>query len=269
MPESTFIDDANFTKYIGVLREFPWSLAEIFDISYYTPWDQSTLFQDLAMSQPVTADGQSVRVMLDTSGNGYHWVAPSDAVRPVYRSTSGQPRLEFANSGFTMAAAGLGLFAGVQYGMFCMAMSLDAINTFRNILRFNTPSNDPLFVLRTQASAASIEHTARRLTGEAVITTAVARGSGVNVWSGLLNWESGSVSLYRGGSAASNTASGMTVGSTSGTNSSVAGLGHYEATGYAAMSFYGGMLISGNQDPSPYRTRIEQILADRSGAVIS
>lgn len=269
MPESTFIADANFTKYVGVLRDFPWSLGDTFDLAYFTPWDRATLFQDLAMEQPVTADGQSVRVMLDTSGNGYHWVAPSDAVRPVYRSGSGQPRLEFANSGLSMAAAGLGVFSGVKYGMFCMAMSLDAINTFRNILRFNTPSNDSLFVLRTQASAASIEHTARRLTGESGVTAALARGTGVNVWTGILDWASGSVELHRGGETAGTSASGMTPGSTSGTAATTAGLGHYEASGYAAMSFYGGILLAGDTNPKPYRSQIEQLLAVRSGAPVT
>lgn len=53
---------------------------------WYDPSDISTLFQDVAMTIPVTKDGDPIRVIKDKSGNGHHAVAPSSSARPIYRT---------------------------------------------------------------------------------------------------------------------------------------------------------------------------------------
>ena len=52
----------------------------------FDPNDKATLFQDIAMTLPVTANGQPVAVWLDKSGNGNHLLQSNTVARPIYRS---------------------------------------------------------------------------------------------------------------------------------------------------------------------------------------
>lgn len=61
----------------------------------YDPGDLATLFQDSAGTVPVTASGQPVGRMLDTSGNGYHLVQASGTARPTYMESGGRRWLAF------------------------------------------------------------------------------------------------------------------------------------------------------------------------------
>lgn len=63
--------------------------------AWYDPSDRSTMFQDTAMTIPVTAHNQPVGVMRDKSGNGIHLIAPNDGARPVYQETGNRQRLAF------------------------------------------------------------------------------------------------------------------------------------------------------------------------------
>lgn len=81
-------------------RSSAWSPTALFSSGekglIYDPSDFSTLFQDAAGTTPVTATGQSVRMMLDKSGNGNHAIAPSDSTRPVLRQdANGKYYLDF------------------------------------------------------------------------------------------------------------------------------------------------------------------------------
>lgn len=53
--------------------------------AWYDPSDLSTLFQDSAMTVPVTSDGDPVGAMLDKSGNGNHLLQSINDSRPTYR----------------------------------------------------------------------------------------------------------------------------------------------------------------------------------------
>ena len=75
----------------------------------YDPSDISTLFQDAAGTTPVTASGQSVRLMLDKSGRGNHATAPSDAARPVYTEAGGLKYLACNGTSSAMATASVDL----------------------------------------------------------------------------------------------------------------------------------------------------------------
>ena len=54
--------------------------------AWYDPSDLSTLFQDDAMTIPVTTAGQSVAVIKDKSGNGYNLTQATAAARPLYKT---------------------------------------------------------------------------------------------------------------------------------------------------------------------------------------
>lgn len=54
--------------------------------AWYDPSDLSTLFQDTAMTVPVTAAGQSVAAIKDKSGNSHHATQGAAAKRPTYQT---------------------------------------------------------------------------------------------------------------------------------------------------------------------------------------
>ncbi|UWP88874.1 hypothetical protein [Aliiroseovarius crassostreae] len=62
----------------------PSSIAGL--VAWYDPSDQTSLFQDIAMTIPVTQSGDPVAVMLDKSGNGHHMTQAASASRPVYQT---------------------------------------------------------------------------------------------------------------------------------------------------------------------------------------
>jgi hypothetical protein len=63
--------------------------ATLANTSVYEPWDLSSMFQDAAMTVPVTAAGQSVRVIRDRGSFSRHLIAASDEARPVLATDGG------------------------------------------------------------------------------------------------------------------------------------------------------------------------------------
>jgi hypothetical protein len=55
-------------------------------IAWYDPNDLSSLFQDAAMTIPVSASGDGVGAMKDKSGNGHHVTQSIAAARPTYHT---------------------------------------------------------------------------------------------------------------------------------------------------------------------------------------
>jgi hypothetical protein len=77
--------------------------------AWYDPSDLSTLFQDVAMTVPVTGDGQPVGAMRDKSGNGYHMLQPVAPKRPIYRRAFELHWLEFDGVGDCMSTSGFSM----------------------------------------------------------------------------------------------------------------------------------------------------------------
>ena len=77
--------------------------------AYYDFSDLTTMFQDRAGTTQVTADGQTVGKILDKSGNDNHIVAPSDAARPLYKTSGGLHWLQSDGVNNTMTATGVGM----------------------------------------------------------------------------------------------------------------------------------------------------------------
>lgn len=73
--------------------------------------DPSIFFQERTGASATTTAGvgDPVGTVLDSSGNGFHLIAPSDSARPILRLTGGLYRLELNGSGHGMAATTSGL----------------------------------------------------------------------------------------------------------------------------------------------------------------
>jgi hypothetical protein len=66
-------------------------------IAWYDPSDITTLFQDAAMTTPVTASGQNVRAILDKSGLGNHLIHSAGATM-TYTDSGGLKSISFSNT---------------------------------------------------------------------------------------------------------------------------------------------------------------------------
>lgn len=89
-------------------------------IAWYDPSDLTTLFQDFAMTVPVTTDGQAVAAIADKSGNGRHARQVTAGFRPVYNTDGQQRWLSFDGANDVLAVAspipvtGTSIYAGVS-----------------------------------------------------------------------------------------------------------------------------------------------------------
>ena len=79
--------------------------------AWLDPSDLTTLWQDTLKTVPVTSDGDSVKVMEDKSGNGFHFATTLDANRPTYKTSGGKHWLLFDgvsdNLGYNYVPGGL------------------------------------------------------------------------------------------------------------------------------------------------------------------
>jgi hypothetical protein len=69
-------------------------------IGWYDPSDITTLFQDAAMTIPVTTSGQNIRAILDKSGTGNHLVHGAGTVM-TYLDSGGLKSINFSNTYLT------------------------------------------------------------------------------------------------------------------------------------------------------------------------
>jgi len=63
-----------------------WVPSDLDAFAWYDASDITTLYQDDAMTIPVTADGDPVGAIMDKSGNGAHLLQASAALKPTYRT---------------------------------------------------------------------------------------------------------------------------------------------------------------------------------------
>lgn len=87
-----------FYGLLGTINRL-WSILLLFlgdkQGCWFDPSDLSTLFQDIAGTVPVTADGDPVALVLDKSGNGNHSYQSVSGNRLVYRASGGLHWLSF------------------------------------------------------------------------------------------------------------------------------------------------------------------------------
>lgn len=81
-------------QFIGVWQ--PQALLDDNKMSlWYDPSDLSSMFQDVAGTIPVTADGQAVGLIKDKSGKNHHASQSNQAQKPLYRTDGNLHWLEF------------------------------------------------------------------------------------------------------------------------------------------------------------------------------
>ena len=87
-PWVTYVSAFWYLRYIEKFGFSPNPIASLFANNepgvWYDPSDLTTLFQDTAGTTPVTTPGQTVALMLDKSGNGFHATQPTTSRRPTY-----------------------------------------------------------------------------------------------------------------------------------------------------------------------------------------
>ena len=80
--------------------------------AWFDASDITTLFQDSAGTQPVTATGQTVGKWLDKSGNGNHATQPIASLRPTYQiDPEGNPNVTFDGSNDFLATPSINFTA--------------------------------------------------------------------------------------------------------------------------------------------------------------
>ncbi|WP_251473577.1 hypothetical protein [Stenotrophomonas lactitubi] len=264
MSESTFISDAQFTKYIGVLKQYPISLFDQFNGGLYLPNRLDSLFQDAAMTIPVTAPGDPVGAMLDLSGRENHWLSANPG---TYQVANGRRVVRFSGTaqGMYMRASGREIFSGAQQGLVILRASVNGTVTGRHMFRANVQGgNVALLALYMNSTANNMRMGARRLTGEAESLNSYPGISGApESYTFDVDWFNGRFDSYKNGSGLLT----KTLESIGGLpQSPVNGmfLANYDSTGYAAMDFHGGAILAGVGNLSAERERLEQWIAENS-----
>lgn len=105
---------------------------------WYDVSDLTTLFQDDGATTPVTADGQSVAVIHDKSGNGYHGAQTISARRPVYKTDGTYHWLQFngaANQSFVISNSWQGAVSSDN----TIVMGVMATSTIQGFIYGSTP----------------------------------------------------------------------------------------------------------------------------------
>lgn len=122
---------------------------------WYDPSDKSTLFQDVAGTVPVTANGDPVGLMLDKSGNGNHATQALSAARPLYKTDGILHWLQFDGVDDSLKVIDYNL---PSTGDFMSAISFSTNSPVRkeNILLSQYDSSVGRFSVRLNAGGADI-----------------------------------------------------------------------------------------------------------------
>lgn len=143
--------------------------------AWYDPTDLSTLFQDAAGTVPVTAVGQSVRLMLDKSGKGNNTTAPSDAARPTLQiDSNGLLHLLFDGINDSMSTAAIDLSGTNKLSLFAGITKAED-NATRQLLEtsanINLNAGAINFRAPTAAATPNVAWNARGSTNPAFVTS--------------------------------------------------------------------------------------------------
>lgn len=112
--------------------------------AWYDPSDLTTMFQDVAGTIPISADGQLVARINDKSGGGHHLTGASTASRPKYRTDGIRHWLEFDGVGNILTCGSNNIFRNVGSGIMATALrSVGPVSTGsegQHFIQLSTPT---------------------------------------------------------------------------------------------------------------------------------
>ena len=134
--------------------------------------DLSTMFTDVAGTQPVTGSGQLVALWRDKSGNGAHATQATLASRPTYRvAANGYSYLDFDGANDSMVTSNIAFSSPQMMASIGLLVDPTAVSTgFAIELSATSTTNVGTFAITAPATAADHGYT---LNGSAVINARV------------------------------------------------------------------------------------------------
>lgn len=225
------------------------------------------LYQDLACTIPVMAVGDPVHVIVDRQGHGHNWVAISDAARGPYKLDGAIPYIEGdgITTQYKLAASGNGITSFANYTLCSMGFLADQISTYRFLFQINTESNSARLSLGTGPDANKFQAALLRKAYEASVYAVLDKPAGRHLWTIDLRNKLGTGTLIRDKTAASASVNLTTAGISSGDLSVGAWLFAFNSTSYGKGRFYGGILLSSENDITGAKADIEEYLMAKMG----
>lgn len=110
--------------------------------AWYDPSDLSTMFQDVAGTIPATAAGQTIALMNDKSGNGYHVSQTTASARPsLQRDTNNNWYLKFSGAQFLQLAKPNNLYPGTNGVLIVAGASFDTASSDQAVISRSVAGN--------------------------------------------------------------------------------------------------------------------------------
>lgn len=214
--------------------------------AWYDPSDLTTMWQESAGTTPAAVDSPVGKIN-DKSGNNYHLTQATSSARPVLRKSGPLYYLEFdgVDDGLTAATGTiLALFLGVSAGsLYASAATATVAAGFPPM--FGWSNNALAGRIALFRDTAALVAGGRRLDADSFAEVRLAATLTADVpfiASGLFNYATATCTLRKNRAQVAQNASFQTAGSTSATNSGVAGLGTLTGTFYAGR-IYGAIAL--------------------------
>jgi hypothetical protein len=166
-------------RRVAALGGTPFSPESIAGLDvWYDPSDLSTLFQDAAMTTPVTANDDPVGAILDKSGNDRHATQSTANNRPLYKTSGGLHWLEFDGTNDSLTA----LFALSQPINRVGAYQFITVDiNYRMLVGGGTGAGDMLFSLNTTSlrmfAGTEVEFATNPAAGTDIVVTELFSGA--------------------------------------------------------------------------------------------
>lgn len=230
-------------------------------LAWHDPSDLSTLFQDVAMTMPVTASGQAVAAMKDKSGHGYHLTQATASKRPIYTTSGGLYWLESDGVDDAMGVA----------SRFGLAANPD-LTVVAGMRWLGTKADERAFEIGSGSGALSggcgTDGWAWRYNNGNALFGSPSNGTDrVATWMHQIGGDYGSSQFWRNGVQLSlaSSSNGTVVPSSTSASATVMNGGTSSVTG-AKMRLYG--MVVGNFFDRTRAAQIESWMAARSGVTL-
>ncbi|MFV8867603.1 hypothetical protein [Serratia fonticola] len=266
MALATLYKGVTFTKTIGRIPVFPYSLFDTYNGALFDISDITTLFQDLSGLVPVSASGQTVALVKDKSGLGHHLTQSDAAKRPVYNSAG---YLVFDGTrGLDFTGSALSIFSNISYALACIPTSITASN-YKTLFRFATPGEAQAFFRFGTGATANIMnlYAAQENATTTGTLPSITITAGNHLLTGIAKYVAGTSSTRKDGVDVG----AGTLTATTKTNPApapTANVGYHTGANNITMNWYGAMFLGGDTDPTAQVSAIESYMAAIGGIAL-